>query len=256
MALFERIEKFTADTFKAALSRMWFLVEDVYIRKIHIVIDYMNFKNTSSSAGYDLQRSDPSKGEYIFHLERNLLDKYLKHLQDPTVPLKANTWEHEIVHLLDHWQLVKSSAFSQSHIPANNLEHYLLKYREEGLANLFDLLDCNITGCTTLAMAKEKFISNVKAAQEKTASIEESNEWIRKELYSGYDFYEVGPWLMLEQLDDIFFMLDVESVSDLEKIIGAGNPIPDDTKLKIIKLAFLIDNNWFLTNVKTNITAA
>ena len=251
MALLDRIETYAAQSFKLALARMWPLLEGIYIQQIQIAIDFTNYQGTNSLAGYDLQRSNPAKGCYVFHLDQQLLLRYLSHLQDKeSIGLNMNIWEHELIHLLDHWQLVHSAAFANSELPANNLEHYLLKFREEGLANLFDLLDGKLTKFTSIAQAKDRFFARYAIARESLGSLETSTQQERNTLYSGYDFYEVGPWLILEMLQELFFVFETPGVAHLEEKIAAGNVISDYVKLEIIKLAFLIDNSWFLSRIK------
>lgn len=250
VALYERIEEYTTGRFRSALERMWPILDGIYIKQIQIAIDYTNFKNSSALAGYDHHRSIPAKGIYVFHLDQSLLNRYLHDLNgNEQAHLDMNLWEHELVHLLDHWQSVKASAFYGSDIPQNNLEYYLLKYRSEGLANLFDLLDGKIRKFQSRTEAKEKFATNYRHIQSKVQALEKTTDEIRSEMYGGYDFYEVGPWVMLDMVGEILEAADLEPVEDLEKQIAQGIAIPDETKLKVLKMAFIVDNEWFLGNL-------
>lgn len=251
IALYKRIEDYTSGIFRSALERMWPLLDGIYIRQIQIAIDYMNFKNSDALAGYDQYKSNPAKGVYVFHVDQSLLNRYLHSFQgnEKAIP-DMNLWEHELIHLLDHWQLVYSSAFYSSHVAQNNLDYYLLKYRSEGLANLLDLLDGKLRKFQSRAEAKEQLISKYLQVQSKVQSLPKTTSEIRSEIYDGYDFYEIGPWLMLDMLEDILEAYELESVEELEKKIANCISIPEETKLKVLEMAFMIDNDWFLNGLK------
>jgi hypothetical protein len=253
IALYESIEELTAKVFRNALERMWPLLEGIHFNEIQLSIDYLNYMNTTSTlAGYNHGVSNPAKGVYVFHINHNLLNRYVHFLDghEGVIP-DMGIWEHELVHLLDHWQSVGSSSFGLSTIPANNLQHYILKYREEGIANLFDLMDGKIKGIPSIEAAKEKFQSNVEIVKAKLQALERTDEQIRSEIYHGYDFYEIGPWLILDLLDELFFIMDeFEDAETIESKISSGILIPDQQKLEILDLALsTIDNQYFIDRI-------
>jgi hypothetical protein len=163
-----------------------------------------------------------------------------------------NIWEHELVHLIDHWEIVRASSFAQSDIPLNNLQYYKLKYREEGIANLFDLLDGKIDGIKSRAEAKNKFYDNYNTIKRKLLNLEKTSSDDRAMIYSGYDFYEVGPWIILDMLSEIPMVTDIISIDILENNIINGIIIDDELKLKILKNAFYIDIEWFNSRITAN----
>ena len=117
------------------------------------------------------------------------------------------------------------------------------------MSNLFDLLDGKIKKFQSRTEAKEKFASNYRQIQSQVHALEKTTEKIRSEMYEGYDFYEIGPWLMLEIIGEILETADLEPVEDLEQKIAQGIAIPDETKLKVLEMAFMIDNEWFLGKI-------
>lgn len=247
IALYDRIENFTSDIFKSALERMWPLLQGIYFKQCQIAIDYTNYKNSDALAGYDHYHSDPAKGVYVFHADHRLINRYLHQIQGKEdAQLDMNLWEHEIIHLLDHWQSVMASAFHSSDLPQNNLEYYLLKYRSEGLANLFDLLDGKLTTIQSRTQAKERFETNYRQTQSKVLALEKTTRELRSEIYGAYDFYEIGPWLMLDMAEEILEANELETAEELEQKISQGISISDETKLKVLEMALLIDNDWFL----------
>lgn len=250
IALYEKIENFTADLFKKAIERMWPLLKDYYFQKICISIDYANYKSSSSLAGYEYKNSNPGKGKYYFSLDQVLLQKYSAFINQKIESLpETNIWEHELIHMIDHWEILKASFLVNSDLPLNNLHYYALKYREEGIANLMDLLDGKIKGINSIDRAKEVFAANYARVKAELANYERTDEKIRSEIFSGYDFYEVGPWIMLDLLDEIFSLSDKICVKDLERKISNGESLSEELKLEIIREAFHFDTNFFLSRL-------
>ena len=248
--LYEKIENYIIGIFRSALTRMWPLMDGIYIKQIQIAIDFMNFKNSDALAGYDSHKSNPAKGSYVFHVDQDLLNRYLHYFQgnEKAIP-NMNLWEHELIHLLDHWQIVESRGFFDSNLPQNNLQYYLLKYRSEGLANLFDLLDGKLKTIQSREEANEKFQNIFSQVQPNVLSLTQTSREDRIQLYSGYDFYEIGPWIMLDMVDEILSVSELPDAEELEEKLSQGVSIPDETKLEILKMAFYIDNDWFLGKI-------
>ena len=250
IALFENIESFTAVLFKKATERIWHLLNEHHFKNIFISIDYSNYKSATSLAGYDYKNSNPGRGSYQFSVDQNLLSRYSAFLDAKidTLP-NMNIWEHELIHLLDHSEILKSSSFAHSDLPLNNLRYYALKYREEGIANLLDLMDGKIKGISAIAKAKEAFAANYTKIKSDLSNHEKTDDKIRSEIYSGYDFYEVGPWIILDMLDEIFSLTEIADVKKLERKIVNGEEISEELKLEIIRNAFYIDTDWYISRL-------
>jgi hypothetical protein len=248
--LYERIEHFTAALFKKATERMWPLLNEHHFKKIYIGIDYSNTNNKTSLAGYEYDNSKPGKGIYYFTVDQNLIGKYSAFLNEKIESLpNINLWEHELIHLLDHWEILKASSFAGSRLPLNNLKYYALKYREEGIANLLDLLDGKINGVNSREEAKKIFAEKYKKTASTLLKLDKTTSQDRKEAYSGYDFYEVGPWIILDMLEEILFVTDLVNVEELENKIVNGEKISEELKLEIIRNAFHIDIEWFMSRL-------
>lgn len=246
IALYEKIEGFTSELFKKGAKRIWPLLKDHHFEKIFISIDYSNYRSSTSLAGYNYKNSNPAKGSYHFCVDQNLLQRYSAFLDKKIDSLPdMNLWEHELIHLLDHCEILKASSFANSDLPLNNLQYYILKYREEGIANLLDLLDGKIEGISSRAQAKELFARNYAKTKLELSKHEKTDFKIRDEIYSGYDFYEVGPWIILDMLDDIPMVTDLIEIDELENMIINKQNINEEIKIEIIENAFFIDNNWY-----------
>jgi hypothetical protein len=248
--LYEKIENFTAELFKKALLRMWPLLKEYHFKKIFLGIDYSNYRNSSALAGYEYNYSKPGKGIYQFTVDQNLLGRYSAFINEKIESLPdMNLWEHELIHLLDHWEILKASSFASSEIPINNLKYYALKYREEGIANLLDLLDGKLKRINSREEAKKIFAENYMQAKITLIKLNLTTAEDRRELYSGYDYYEVGPWIMLDMLYEIFFVTGLVDVDELESKIANGQEISEELKLKIIQEAFHLNIEYFMSRL-------
>jgi hypothetical protein len=248
--LYEKIENFTAELFKKALLRMSPLLKEYHLKKIFLSIDYSNFNNSSALAGYEYNYSKPGKGIYQFTVDQNLLRRYSAFINEKIESLPdMNLWEHELIHLLDHWEILKASSFASSEVPINNLKYYALKYREEGIANLLDLLDGKLKRIKSREEAKEIFAENYRKAKSDLIKLNQTTPEERRKLYSGYDFYEVGPWMILDLLGEIFFVTGLVDVAELESKIANGEGISEELKLKIIQDAFHLNNEYFMSRL-------
>jgi hypothetical protein len=251
IAYYEKIENFVSEQFHSALQRMWPAIDGIYIDQIQISIDFLVSTGQETLASYLIQKSNPAKGKYVFSINQNLLLRYLHTLEgkEGLIP-KKTIWEHELVHLLDHWQLVNAQAFSNSDNPSNAFTYYLLKYREEGIANLYELMDGKLSGNTSRAEATKKFILNVQQAKKILEEYPNIHHKEKLKLYSGYEFYELGPWLILDKMEEMIAHTELEPIQTLEEKIAAGVPISDESKLAYLKYALMIDNEWFLSKFR------
>ena len=76
--------------------------------------------------------------------------------------LKYNTiWEHEIIHLLDHYESLKASVYAETNVAADYFKYYLLGFRIEGVAELYFLLKGGREDIKTMSEAKDKFEKNL-----------------------------------------------------------------------------------------------
>jgi hypothetical protein len=251
LELFDRIENFLAERCRKGAQRMWPLLNDLYFRTIYVSADVAFGSYTASLAGYSPNRSMPEKGVYSFTVKRRLFDMYNAYLQGATDTLPdSNIWEHEFVHLLDHSEILKGEVFRNSDIPQNNLTYYILNYREEGIANLLDLLDGNLKGVGSINEAKTLFAERCDKVRSVLSTTDSTTPQIRESIYSGYHFYEIGPWIILDMLREIPMVTDLISIETLEQQIVDGEDIPESLKLEIIRNAFYIDVEWFLSRTK------
>lgn len=252
IALYEKIQEFAENEFNKAFARLRPLFEGIYIKTIDLQIDVAGFGCSKTAlAGYNYNASKPAKGKYVFSIDQALIGRYahfLEHNNTNVLPT-TNIWEHELIHMLDNNQIIKGSLLMSSEIPENNLSYYKLKYREEGLANLFDLMDGKVKGISSIQEAKDKFNANEKNVLEKLESVKKSTTNIRSDTYAGYDFYEIGPWLMLAMLNEFPIASETIDMKALTEKIEKNETIKDDLKLEVMKYALRLSVDYFFDNI-------
>lgn len=247
--IYNRIVEITEKHFKHSLNNMWPLLDEVNISSMQIAIDISGLLSpgVNSLAGYMYDLSNQLKGNYVFNLDLNLLITYLKKDEKET-PLdfeEKSIWEHELIHLLDHKYITSASLYNRSKSPFENFKYYLIKYREEGIADLFYILN-GYTKIKNTEEAIEKFRSTCITKRKEFDFFTPGNYKSREILYSGIEFYTIGPWLILEYLRDYESNFDETKIANCINLIEKKEALPLETILDVIKKAIKIKPEDFL----------
>ena len=242
--IYEEIENLTELHFKKSLNNMWPLIEKVQFKNIQIQIDIGGYlsKSKNGSAAYLPDRSNQTFGEYTFRLDRNLLHSYLQHKEN-NIELDnhdISVWEHELIHLLDHEEILKGTLYGLSDSPSENFKYFFLKFRQEGIANLNYVLNGN-TKIKNLETAIKEFIQFVTEKKTKLDFSKPTNEAIVVELLSGFEYYNIGPWIILDLLKDQWESIHYEMIHNCITNLENNQPIEKETILEIIKLGLKLD---------------
>lgn len=251
--LYKKIESLTEQYFKESVSNMWPLLTDVYINSMQVVIDISGIlgSTNTSLAGYLYKRSNQQKGIYVFQLDLSLLSAYLKK-EEKNELLDFNeksTWDHELIHLIDHNAIIASHLYMLSSSPYENFKYYLIKYREEGIADLYLVLN----GYTDIKKSQEAIELFKKAVINRKNEIDfsvASTDESRTELYKGNDFYKYGPWLILEILRELETFWDENKIAKCIEAITKNEAAPLETILEVIKRAIEIEPDKFLHHIE------
>jgi hypothetical protein len=247
--IYHRIVEITEQHFKCSVKNMWPLLEEVNISSMQVAIDISGLisSGANSLAGYMYDLSNHLKGKYVFNLDLNLLITYLKK-DEKDIPLEfheKSVWDHELIHLLDHKSITAASLYNRSRSPFENFKYYLIKYREEGIADLYYLLN-GYTKINSLQEAIEKFKSACINRKEEFDFSVPSNYKSREALYEGRHFYILGPWLILEYLIDYESNFEEDKIANCINLIINKEAIPLETILDVIKKAIKIKPEDFL----------
>jgi len=256
--LYNKIEAVTLESFRVALKNIWPLLDSYIVNSIQIAVDITGnlFTDSRVLAAYNFEDSRPQKGNYIFNLAPLYLMRLLKKIDNNAeVDLKYNTiWEHELIHLLDHWQCVKSSVYNDSDVSSIYFNFYLAQYRTEGVAELYYLLKGGIQDVKTMTQAKEKFQNNVNAIRTLISEkpILSMNE--KEKFFKTYDFYELGPWIVLDKLNKFEGGFHSDLISGVIKQIEGGKSIEHDVILEVIVIALRLKIDEFLLEMQYDLT--
>jgi hypothetical protein len=249
LEIYNKIEELTEFHFKNGVKTMWPLLSEVYIRSMQVAIDISGLisPGRSSLAGYLYDRSNHLKGNYVFQLDLNLLVPYLnKNEKNEPLDFHENSiWEHELIHLLDHKYITKASIYCNSKSPYENFKYYLIKYREEGIANLYYILN-GYTEINNIQEAIELFKEKVINRKSEINFSTPTSDKIKDSIFEGINYYKIGPWLILEILRDYETNFEEEVIFNIIKKLESKASIPLESIYEVIKKALDISPEDFL----------
>ena len=247
--IYDQILEITENHFTNSVKNMWPLLADTHINSMQIAIDLLGIigSGKNSLAGYLYDLSDQLKGNYVFQLDLNLLATYLIK-NDNNEPLDfhdKSVWDHEFIHLLDHKYITAASLYKSSTSPFENFKYFLIKYREEGIADLYYVLHGH-TKVTNIQEAIENFKATAINRKSEIDFTIPSTDKTRDKLYEGIDFYKYGPWLILEILRDYETNFEQDMIANSIEKISNKEEVPIETIFNIIKKALEIQPKEFL----------
>ena len=232
--------------FRRACKNLWPFLEKLGFESISIGIDVIGME--SGMAGYYHNFSDDGAGNYGFVLAYDTLEEYLNYDLGNVKELKPVTrymWEHELTHLLDHKNITSFKFANRSTDVREFLVHYLLSYRNEGIADLYYFLN-NGPDVKDMDTARLEFFDDIR----RFSSVEwEDYEIIKKmewEMMQTYRFYSIGPWMILHILSCPEYGHNLQFASEVILKIHKGETIDIETILKIIQSALQISNEDFI----------
>ncbi len=233
------------DHFTAAVSRMMPLLEDVHIRNIHIET---GVGRSSALAWYSPSKSDEGTGTYYLTAGAELVRQYLrKQYQDADLNKEALTvWEHELIHLLDHKNLVEMKYDYKSPDVVEAFVKLILKYRSEGIAEFFYLMDGH-TVYRSIQAARTQFNRKMDAI----GNMRWNNRNIARYAYdfveSDFSCYPIGVWMILHVLGCPAFRDYSAEATMVAAKIKKRQPVAGDVIMDLVKKALRIDNETFIS---------
>jgi hypothetical protein len=248
--LFKTITTKVETEFREALAFLWPLVGSLEIQSLQICVDITGVMLSANAAGsYFYGRSDAKKGKYVFIASRGLVFKYLKSIQNGDQVLSQHLkelWQHEIIHMLDHDNIIKTDMLSKLESISKIVKKYLLGYRIEGVADLLDLLKGH-SKISSMEEAKQSLrnelekVSSVIAAHDKSPL-----QNLKKEIFSSDACYDLGPWLIVDYLLQSSKPEVVELAQDCLDRTISKIPIGHSDMLQMVKYSLEISNRDFI----------
>ncbi len=221
------------------------LLGDKYLKSLSVCIDLSGIFN--ATACYFFHCSDDKKGEYHFGASPSALTAYLKNYWDSDYilsPFYQHLWEHELIHMLDH----EHAGYKFSTESANYKEfwiQYILSFRSEGLAELYDLMKGH-NPIKDMNSARSKFRSEIFRLIIKGWYNSENIQKSKKQISESVIYYSVGQWMVLHALGCTD---NTELKSLLQKVslqINNGLEVNEQDMFIIIKQALELDVDHFI----------
>lgn len=243
LALYENMVQLTTKKVEAAFVNLSTLFTEHVIKNIFVRIDlYGTSGNDTAFAGYNYNASRPHAGAYQFTANKLLIEKYILNEQYESSDRLSHIWEHEFLHMLDYRLLDKTSVYRESKLDDDQFKYYLLKYREEGFAELYYLLNGNFGEVDSVEQAQKKFLNLVNKINDYRAE----HRVFPRGVYDCCEFYTVGPWLLLDMLRTFEGMFHQEMIDEAIDTIKQKKAVDKEKIFEIITIALRIDVRWFL----------
>jgi hypothetical protein len=143
------------------------------------------------------------------------------------------------MHLLDYTNILKGELLHFSDVPAENMKYHILKFREEGLADLYYLLREN-RKIGNLAEAKRLFAEKTRECRDALSGLEKTDSGKRDEIFGGHEFYDAGPLLVIDMMCGFFRETDKNIFPGIIRTLEKGEPINQGLVISAIKNAFFM----------------
>jgi hypothetical protein len=254
--LYRRIESDAEQWLRLAMTRLWPLLRLHRFKSVQLLIDIFGYMlENGSIAGYNHESSKPEQGVYHLILSSRLLEKRLAYQSEgKELEFKDHySMEHELIHLLDHWKIVKESVYKSSDEPKENLKYAILKFRSEGIAELSLLLQGHYDSVGSIEEARKLFRKHIPECRERLFTEKRTDVKTREEVFSSYLHYSAGPWLILDMLRSYqgeWHQVKIDKCLDL---ISRKEAVDHDSILDVLKIALTIDIHNFLEYAETQL---
>lgn len=232
--------------FTHAFDHMMPLFEGMKFISISIGIDVLGFG--PGQAGYYHTSSDNETGYYGFSVSPDLLSEYLHAYWEESYQLSDNyvyMWEHELIHLLDHNQLNYILFNDRSSDRRELLIQYLMKFCNEGIANIFELCQGRLN-TRDMNSAVDKFKTLLGKIDELEWENQKDFPVLRNQLLNHSMCYSIGPWMVLNALCLSEDEIVSQKANDWKIRIENKEVISDAEIMELIKLSIQLSNGNFL----------
>ena len=250
LALYSAIEKHVEAKFIRAFENLAPLFKDYTIKNMYVRLDIQGLTSDKNSlANYFYYRSKPHCGIYQFTADLLLIKYYVYGKLNELSPESRlhYVWEHELLHMLDHTMTQKSSVYFNSEEVSEQYKYFLLKFREEGLAELYYLLH----GYYDEVQSTEQALQIFRQLNTEVKVYCENQKQFPKEVYKRYAYYELGPWMMLDMLRTFEGMFHQDLIEEALHKIACKQALTKEQIHEIIIIALRVDLPDFLHYCKT-----
>lgn len=228
------------------------LLEKTTINAISMGIDILPVG--CGHATFFHKQSNVEKGSYGFAIKWELINEYLMEYWDNSYSVDKGyrySWEHELTHLLD----VKNLNRFDYSISSSGLQdffiQYLLKYRNEGIAELYYFLDDDAKRLYGSGDTSRTFFREFSSMKKEDWGNPEKLVELKSKYLDSYAPYEVGPWLIIHCLEQSGDMKTAEKAKQYKKMLENKQLISSEQKLTLISMALKVKAENFLQGLVT-----
>ena len=187
--------------FLRACQRMLSLLDTLPINSIKV---NLNISGTCSSslATYETGKSEVATGKYLFSAKPALIVDYLANYFYEAIPLGPNayyTWEHELIHMLDHNNISQLDYNREKPDVTEVLVKFILSFRSEGIAELFYFMK-NHSKHRSIKAARTVFLKQMEFLRNRPWDNPQFVKAAHQVIKGDHDYYTIGTWMVLHVL--------------------------------------------------------
>jgi hypothetical protein len=233
--------------FLRACKRMMPLVETFPISSININLD-ISGSCTSILATYESGMSDASIGKYLFTAKPALIVDYLSNYFSETIPLGSSTyytWEHELIHMLDHINTSELDYNREQPDVTEVLVKFILSFRSEGIAELFYFMK-NHSKYRSIKAARTVFLKHMEFLRNRPWDNPRFVKVAHQVIKGDHDYYTIGTWMVFHVMGcSAYKKMNAEA-----KLVGIKikkrQEMTDEEIIGMVRWALEIDNYIFI----------
>lgn len=221
----------------------------IQINKINISIDSSG-NTTSAIAKYHYGKSDAGTGHYFFTASTDLILIYLRnHFYGSLIlPEALYVWEHEIIHMLDHDNIVEFDDNLKNYDGVELLVRYILNYRFEGIAELYYLLK-GYSNYRSIKAARTQFLKRMEFLRNRPWDNPKFSLNMFRWSSADKEHYSLGNWMMLHILGSEFFPEVADTAAEAAIKIRKRQAISEEDAIKLIHSGIEMNNHTFITGL-------
>jgi hypothetical protein len=226
------------------------LLETFPISNILVNID-ISGSCTSILASYNKGRSDALAGKYLFNAKPALILDYLTSYFLDGIPLSPSsyyTWEHELIHMMDHDYISELEYNLERPDITEILVEFILSFRSEGISELFYFMK-NHSQYRSIKAARTVFLRKMESLRNRPWDNPRFVKNSRLAIKGDNDYYTIGTWMVLHVLG---CKANGKMNTEAEQVgvkIKKRQEISDEEIISMVKQSLEIDNHSFLDSL-------
>lgn len=201
---YEKVDEIVTLHYKNALQRLDDVLEKYPIHFTSISVDVMGMDDTAAFCLTPLPNKNKRNNTVSMGIGPGMVRAFLEKYWYPNAyisPFHELNFDHELIHGIDNNLKTYSTTLYSVESPKDIVLKYLLHYQTEGLASLVTFLR-GISGEKSYQKASSKFNKNWSTLTMFAEPNPENWEMVSKTLKKhSYDFYELGPMMVLRAIE-------------------------------------------------------